>query len=340
MLPVSEEGPKPPPADPVITLHGVDFAKAGADASTWYICWLSSDGQVNFYPATEKEIASMTDKTFDFADDSTDASVVHELSRLAEGNVPALHFTTGDNRRFMVRRDDFVIEDKTLPNAADVLPPKIVTATVTVQRASSLTSYMNIYKNAASLLFADIDRDTVVGAIDYHQGGSTIDPRHNKHTATLQLKRSEEWNRWTQKNEKLMDQVEFADFLEENHWDVSDPTGAELLELCRDLHASDDQSVKSVVRDGDVIKIAFQKETGVQTTDGIEMPSEFAITIPVYFGEPPVTLTCLMRRKVQGPNLLLGFKIVRLEAIRQSEFQRVVEAVSVDTNLPAIYGVK
>ncbi len=286
----------------------------------------------------------MTDHT-DFSNDQNDASVVHELTRLADKNVPSATLDTKDGRTFVLRRDDFVIEDKTLPNAADVLMPKHVTQSVKLETAASLRDYVNRFKNPDTLLFGHIASNTIVAAIDYHKmpEGAPDDvyasARLLTHNATLQLGFSEEWKRWTGNNEKLMNQEDFAAFLEENQFDVTDPDGASLLELSRDLEATTDRRVRSVVRDGDTIKINFENENNVKTDDNVEMPSAFKIAIPVYFGEPVVEFECLFRRRT-SPNLMLGYKIIRMEAKKQKEFQRIVQAVSVDTNILALYGAK
>jgi hypothetical protein len=49
-------------------------------------------------------------------------------------------------------------------------------------------------------------------------------------------------------------------------------------------------------------------------------------------------LRCMMRRKIADGKLLLGYKILRLEEMRQNEFDRVVRNVSTATDRLTIYG--
>jgi len=283
----------------------------------------------------------------DHLSEQTDTSDIAKLVSLVDGDMPVSVVTTQDGRTFAARRNDFALDNLTIPHAQKIEQPKWVTQAVVVQQQASLRDYVKRFKNDGTLLFADIMANSIVGAIDYHRapvedaaGEGNPSPRLGTHNVTLNLPFSEEWKRWTGKNESLMDQIEFADFLEENAMDVTDPTGASLLELCRDLHASQGSNFRSAIRMGDVVHIQVESEKNATTSDGLELPTEFTISVPVYFGEPNIKLTCLMRRKVGHGELQLGYKIVRAEKERQSEFQRIVEAVSVDTDTLAVYGKK
>ncbi len=290
----------------------------------------------------------------------TEAATVAALATINNEAVPVSVIKLEDGRTMAIRRNDFALDQITPQHAAKIEQPKWVTQAVTVQKALSLSDYVKRFKNEGTLLFADIASDKIVGAIDYHRAParenppdapasagvadnealSNPSPRLGTHNVTLQLKRSEEWARWTGQSEKLMDQIDFADFLEENGIDVTDPTGASLLELCRDIHAMSGASVKSAIRQGDVRKLEIQRDNKATTDYGAELPVQFEISIPVYFGESPITLKCMTRVKVAGGMVQLGYKLVRAEQARQEDFQRIVDAVSVDTDTLAVYGAK
>ncbi|MCH1933271.1 YfdQ family protein, partial [Shewanella sp. A25] len=70
--------------------------------------------------------------------------------------------------------------------------------------------------------------------VDYHAPDKAA---HGAHVAAMALPYSEEWKAWTAIDGKLMPQREFARFIEENAVDVVAPSGADLLEVVRDLQA-------------------------------------------------------------------------------------------------------
>ena len=284
------------------------------------------------------------DTMIDLSTAATDAEVVHELIKLADAALFAQIVDLPDGRVFGIRRDDVVIDNLTPNHKQEVLQPKIVVANVSLQTAASLSDYVNRFKNEHSILFADIDSDSLVAAIDYHNApkdGADPAARLGLHNATLSLPFSDEWATWTAQNERLMSHVEFATFLEENSIDIVTPAGTDLLEICRDLQVRIDVSFSSSVRMGDTTSISYQKDNDAATKNNIQLPVSISISIPVYFGENPVTLRAWMRRQITDGKLKLGFKLNRLEAIRQAEFNRVVSQIKSNVgDLTTVYGTK
>lgn len=275
-------------------------------------------------------------------DDDTDAATGATLALMADAAIAVQMVTDSSNRDWAIRRNDFTVEQVTPANKADVYMPKNIKASPKLQTTASLIAYLHRFKNNNSVVFADIKSDTLVGVIDHHlEAGVEKDAaRLCDHVVTLALPKSEEWAKWTGSNERLMSHTEFASFLEENSFDVVSPAGADLLELCRDLQVKQDMSFASSIRMGDAVSISYSKEEDATTKQNMTLPVSFTISIPVYFGEAAVDLTCFMRRKISDGKLMLGYKIIRMEATRQREFNRVANEVEVATNLTTIYGTR
>jgi hypothetical protein len=290
----------------------------------------------------------------DFDDHATDAAVITELARAADQTVAAQIVNMPDGRTFAVHRNDVVISDKTPENAAEVYPPKIIKLTTQLQTSLALAQYLHRFKDDDSIMFADVMASRITAILDYHvrptanqpapaPDGAAINaepakPRHSAHRAILQLRHAQEWAVWTGQNEKLMSHVAFANFLEENAVDVINPDGAALLELIRDLNVKSGSTFKSQVRMGDVVKFEYQKADDVSSKEEIEMPIGFTLNIPVYFGEPPITMNALLRRKIDDGQLFLGFKIQRLENHKQTEFMRIADEISAETDVETVLG--
>lgn len=276
-------------------------------------------------------------------DVQTDAAVITKLAKMADGNVPSLTFTTPDGRTFAVTRDDFKLDNITPANKAEEFKPKHVIGNVMVQTAASMIDYVSRFKNADTVLFANIEKSMMVAAIDYHKAvaGAAPTAEFGSHNATLVLPFSDEWKTWTVVNEKLMSHIDFASFLEENAFDVIIPPGAELLEMCRDLQVKQDVNFGSSIRMGDTSSINYSKEGDVSSKGSIALPLSFSIMLPVYFGEPAVQMTAWIRRQISDGKLRLGYKLMRLEAVRQREFGRVVSEIKAGTgDLTTVYGAK
>lgn len=298
----------------------------------------------------------------------TDAATGAALALEAQKGIVSIN--ANGNREFIALPNDnggYDLKQITQDNAANVHLPKLVTQHVKLQTANSMADYVNSFKNEASILFADIATDTIVSIIDYHreptmerdmpsaksiasdtgasepQTGQAISDLPTAalglHKATLLLPKSLEWQIWTKSDGTLMPHIVFASFLEENSIDITEPSGAALLELCRDLQVKAGVSFNTSIRYGDAVNIEYQKGDDVSTKDNMQLPTQITLSIPVYFGEPPVQLTAFLRREISDGKLKLGYKLSRAEAARQAEFHRIVNEMQSNVNhLKTVYG--
>jgi hypothetical protein len=133
-------------------------------------------------------------------------------------------------RRVMIYPASHKLTELTLPH---VVPPHVV-QDVQLDDADSLIAYCNRYGDLRSLLVADIDRAQISAQMDWHAAGPQgATPMPCAHTATLQLRPSEEYTRWNKCEGTMHQQAEFAAFLEENASDIIDPDPAVMIEMIR-----------------------------------------------------------------------------------------------------------
>lgn len=265
---------------------------------------------------------------------SSEAATIADLAVRALG-APSV-IKTDDGKTFLIHPEGFDCRDVTPTNALEVLPPKIIEQAVTLQNADALVAYVERFKGVGTLMFADIDASRIVAAIDYH---GTDKPSLVRHKGTLALPFSEEWKIWREIDGKLQQQLEFARFLEENNPDIKAPAAADLLEAVRDLQARRQVNfIKAVRTSSDNENFEFTDETEARTRDGIELPTQFVLSLPVYFGEPPTELRAFLRWKLDDGKLMLGIKLHRAEHVRQASFKAIVTAVVERTGVDVIYG--
>lgn len=209
---------------------------------------------------------------------------------------------------------------------------------------TSLCTYVNRFKDERSVLFADYDASTISAHLDYHhsnefdrEGLSESAPSHNNHVSTLRIRQSEEFARWAGMEGKMHSQAEFALFIEENVTDIITPEHGEMIEICRDLEATQGSSFKSRTRleNGD---LSFKYETETRVTSDVVVPSEIALLIPLYYGEDPTEIRAKFRFRVSEGGLLLGFNWHRVEYERQAKFHEMAYDAAETTGLPVFFG--
>jgi uncharacterized protein YfdQ (DUF2303 family) len=216
-----------------------------------------------------------------------------------------------------------------------------VVQSLTLETEESLIDYTKRGATTSAVLMASIASNVIVAALDYHAADEdrTADQdAYGSHTATLQLRHSLEWNAWAKVDGSMMKQLAFVRFLEENREDIVAPDAGTILDACRDLQALRKVDFRSVVReDSENVGIEYKNEA--QVTGHVTLPSEFKLSVPVYFGGPEVTIFALLRWELTDEGqLTLGFKLKRLDRIREAEFKRIVQEASEATGVPAFYG--
>lgn len=263
---------------------------------------------------------------------TTEAEAVAKLVQ-----TPRAHLVKNeDGREFLVVPDDHTSQEITRPNSIETFLPDFITQSIAVQTADSLVEYVKDYKGDTTTLFADISSDTIIAQIDYHGKDSAA---HCAHRATLTLSRSIEWKEWTAISDRLMPQLDFARFIEENAADVRAPDGASLLETIRDIQAHRKVNFSKAVRTSSECEtFSYTEDTQAQAKGDVDIPTKFKLGIPVYFGEPDHELFAFLRWKLDPPNLLLGIKLHRPEHVRQAVFQEIVTRISERTECMAVFG--
>lgn len=263
----------------------------------------------------------------------TETDSIATLAVQAAGRAEIL--TTAKGREYLITPDR-APQDVTEPNAVSPILPDHIRQAVTVQTADSLADYVNRFATPETLLFADIDQDLIVAAVDYHAPGAA---KHLDHKASLKLPRSMEWKCWADVDGKLMGQLDFARFLQENAADIVAPDAAEIMEACRDLHAVRKVNFTKAVRtQTDNENFEYTDETEARTRGGLELPTEFKVAIPVYFGGRYVELSAFLRWKLDDGQLTLGVRLHRPEHVRQAMFKEVVLDVAQRTSRLAVFG--
>jgi uncharacterized protein YfdQ (DUF2303 family) len=250
---------------------------------------------------------------------------------------PAL-LELADGRQYLVHSNNQVAQDVTSEDGLKANKPRYVKQAIVVETADSLIAYANRFKGPESTLFAAISGSEIVVAIDYH-GPWKAD--HVSHKASLKLPVTEEWKLWTGIDGKLMGQLDFARFIEENAADIQAPTAGDLLDCVRDLQAHRKVNFTKAVRTAtNNENFEFTTESEARTRGGLELPTKFLLNIPVYFGEMAVSVPAFLRWNLDADSgsLKLGIALNRVEFIRQSEFKRIVGFIAAETVLHAVYG--
>ena len=220
-----------------------------------------------------------------------------------------------------------------------VLPPHIEQA-LTVDDADSLIAYCNRFSDERSVIVADLDALTIGAVLDWHSANNDVSALASMpcaHRAALKLRNSEEFARWAAIEGKLHSQMEFAEFLDENSSDIVDPDPAVMIEIARDLEATQGVAFKAGTR-LQTGERSFRYETETHVKGDLVVPQRFRLAIPLFFGEEPTEIEASFRFRPQPDGLKLGFVWRRVEYVRQAKFREIAFRISEHTGLPVFQG--
>lgn len=238
-------------------------------------------------------------------------------------------------------------------------------------RTATLASFIDLVNRHAaqeSAIFADANwkAPKFTAVIDYHQiaiGKDAAlavgdDPlaRFGKHRIVYEFPLSEAWKVWLAQDGMLLDQTEFAAFIEDHIHELSSPTQAEvnearekfkttvanptdLIELSRGLEVLAGARVKNRVNLSSGEKqIVF--ETEHKTADGNELtvPGLFVLNIAPFYQGEPMRLFARLRYRVAGGGLLWGYELYRPDLAIEQRVSDDLATVAEQTGLPTYHG--
>lgn len=180
-----------------------------------------------------------------------------------------------------------------------------------------------LYCSGSLELWADIDARKVTAILDGMDG-------LRKHTATLALKTSREWDEWMKIDGKLLPQVEFAQFIQDHISTIGEPAGALLVDICETLVGSADVQWKSqqLDRNGQRKFVYEEVVNGQAGAKGdLSIPTELTLVLRPFQGSEQLLITARFRFRLAGGAVQLGVKLVEPERVLEDAFNQVVNEV-------------
>ena len=190
--------------------------------------------------------------------------------------------------------------------------PARIRGAVTFTDAASFVTYVNRFKDAATLMLGDEKAGTLRAILDYHEAPAA--PRWGDHAAAFTFRQTEAWKRWVGANGKRMNQTEFAAFLEDNLVDIAVPAGAVLLEMAKNFEVKKNAAFSSVVRldNGEVQFKYLEDVQGTSRNGEMTVPTMFVLALAPYEGVEPY--------RVDGDTRNKGFELCAGPARKADNF--------------------
>jgi uncharacterized protein YfdQ (DUF2303 family) len=204
----------------------------------------------------------------------------------------------------------------------------------------SFSRYVNDHARPGTALFANIEASRVEGVLNGHEPAELTAGWHD-HTATLALRHTPEWDRWTAKDGQLMGQQEFAEHLELGQLEIVEPEAATMVELARTFEANTAVAFKeAIILQSGERKLMYDETTTAKAGQkgDITIPKEFVIGVAPYEGTDRYRVTCQLRYRIREGRLQIGYAMVRPREVLRSAFGDIVAKIEEATEMTAFAG--
>lgn len=212
----------------------------------------------------------------------------------------------------------------------------------TVTNAESFIAYVNRHGDRQTEIWADQTRSRVVGVLDAHADVDHESDRfgHEKHRVTLALEHTPAWKAWVE-GQGLKRQIEFAEHVEEYTENVVKPSSAELLEIAQTLQGARKAEFTSGQRlsNGEVQFRYVEDVQGKAGKNGdLTIPEEFELGLAPYVGGSAYKVIAKLRWRLEGGNVLIGYKLIGLDRILEDAFMEMVGDITEGVEFPVLNG--
>lgn len=229
---------------------------------------------------------------------------------------PRTH-STPDGRPYAVVPDGYSVVE--LPRTA---LPERSKGLVKLRDAASFIRYFNDHKVGRSRIYARLEPASFLAVLD--DFGNQPDWREFR--ASFDVPASREWKLWTGIDRKPMNQLQFAEFLQDNLPDVVLPDGADLLQLALNFEAAQTGTYVATQRlqDG---SHNLQWRADNNASGSVKLPEQITLNIPVFENESSSELHARLKYRVKDGALTLWIELVRphkaLEAAFRDAWRRI-----------------
>lgn len=284
-----------------------------------------------------------------FVGDHAVMADVAERAAVAENAILELSLGEGREAFLIQRRTGDGVDQILLDPDQFAANPRYREGTVKPATIASFVRYVNDHKGAGTTIWLDRDVPQFEAVLDDHQatgGNGEAEEAFavagwGEHRAVTVLKRTKDFLAWTTFDGKLMSQFDFADFLEQQAHNISDPAAADLLEVAQTLTGTRNASWKSAQRLADG-NIAFRYEEDIQGRAGsagdLDIPARFLLVVEVFEGTQPVNLQASFRWRLNDGRVTLGYRLISVDAAVRAILDDAVEQVEGEAGIEPLMG--
>jgi len=221
--------------------------------------------------------------------------------------------------------------------------PNRASGVVKPRDATSFVNYFNRQKRPESLIYASLDPAKILGVIDDHRAYSAEVAQGDGanwrgYRVEFAVPASREWKVWTGKDRKALNQLEFAELIEDNLPDIINPDGSTMLSVALNFEASKEGNFVSAARLQDGSTNFVWKEDVNATGNKVAMPAQITLEIPVFENGQPSPVEARIKYRIKDGNLTTWYELVRPHKVLEGAFRAIWSQIEEQTATTILLG--
>jgi uncharacterized protein YfdQ (DUF2303 family) len=213
---------------------------------------------------------------------------------------------------------------------------------VPAQDIASFVRYFNDHATHTSRVYASLSPVRFTGVLNDH---GKAEPAWRDHRVVYTPDLSPEYKTWQGKNgHQFKGNVEWAEWLEDQVPDITQPSGAEMMEIALNFRVNDSVAFSNPTR----LQNGRTEFTFNRIVDGhaqgaagkIAIPEEFAISIPVWAGlnQAQHSFQARLRYRLRDAGLLIWYQLVRPHKVLERAVADLVSVVEGEIGTAILFG--
>ena len=198
-----------------------------------------------------------------------------------------------------------------------------------------------------SMIYIDADyaNNRVSATAVFNDHGST-DIGWRDHRATFTPRQNKSWKEWIEQNKKPMNQIELANFFEQNLSDFTSaegkPSGAQVLEFVLCLQETRTVRYGSAVNlQNGMVKLEFTEDNDKAQKGQLEMFKDFALGIAPFFGGDAYQVNAFLRYRINRNTgeITFWYELQKPEKVLESACSDMISRIGDKTGLTVMFGI-
>lgn len=212
--------------------------------------------------------------------------------------------------------------------------------TVQLKDVASLLTYCKDQEaSSTAYLYANPDRRNVIAVFNDHRAADSAGWRD--HRAEFKAEFTPEFAKWQSKNAAQMTQTEFAEFIEDNFADITEPAAQVMLEMATTIQAKTDINFSSAKRlQNGQVQLQYTEviDARAGANGALEIPKEFSLGLRIFKNGEGYKLKARLKYRLHGGNIKFWYELDRPERAIEAAFEGYVVTLREQSGYEVLLG--